>query len=97
MLSGMVMPSNPAAYIARACDVDNNGYLVVAVRNNTKLNVTGVEVTVQYNEGGRAVARRFAVRGTISGGQVASVNTQLGPYNPAAGCPATVTAGRVAN
>ena len=90
------LPSNPAAYIPRGCQADAKGNLIVAVRNNTPVPVTGVQVTVNYNQGGRPIAKRYSMRGNIAPGQVASVNTGLGPYTAGAGCPATVTAARVA-
>lgn len=91
------LPSNPSNYIARACGTDQNGNLLVSVRNDTKLSVTGIAISVQYNEAGRASARQFQLRGTVQAGQIANISTGLGPYNPAAGCPVTVTAARVAN
>ena len=86
------LPANPSAYVPRACDTDGKGNLVVSVRNDAGVQITGVQVTVNTGSGNR----RFSVRGQIPPGQVASVNTGLGPYNPAAGCPATVTAARLA-
>ena len=90
------LPSNPSAYIPRACDADGNGNLVVSVRNDTSVQITGVEVAINYNDGGRTATRRVAVRGQIPPGRVASVNTGMGPFTPGGTCPATVVAARVA-
>lgn len=94
-LARMELPSNPSAYISRGCSADANGNLVASVRNDTKLDVTGVQVTVTYNEPSGRTGRRFALRGIIGPGQIASVNTGLGPWSPEAGCPVTVTAARI--
>ncbi|MEL7186287.1 MAG: hypothetical protein AAFN50_07610, partial [Pseudomonadota bacterium] len=72
-----------------------SGNLVASVRNDTKLDITGVQVTVTYNDASGRTGRRFAVRGIIGPGQVASVNTGLGPWSQEAGCPVTVTAARI--
>ncbi len=90
------LPSNPGAYVNRACSADGNGKLVVSVRNETTVQIAGVQVAVQYTEGGRQVQQRFNINGQIPPGQVASVNTGLGPYTPDAGCPAQVVAAEVA-
>lgn len=91
------LPSNPGAYINRACSADGNGNLVIAVRNETSVQVTGVQVAVQLNDGsGRQQQKRFNIRGQIPPGQVASVNTGLGPYSAASGCPVQVVTARIA-
>ncbi len=91
------LPSNPSAYIARACDADANGNLVVAVRNDTSVALTGIQITVNYNDSaGRPAQKRHSIRGQVPPGQVASVNTGMGPFTPGGNCPATVTAARIA-
>ncbi len=95
-LARLELPSNPGAYIPRACDADSNGNLVVSVRNDAGVQITGVEVAIEYNDGGRVASRRFAVRGQIPPGQIASVNTGMGPFTPGGQCPATVVSARVA-
>ena len=95
-LARLELPSNPGAYIPRACDADSNGNLLVSVRNDAGIQITGVEVSVSYNDGGQTATRRFAIRGQIPPGQVASVNTGMGPYAPGGQCPATVVAAQVA-
>jgi len=91
------LPSNPGAYINHACSADNSENLVVAVRNETSVQVTGVEIAVQYNDAsGRPQQKRFNVGGQIAPGGVASVNTALGPYTAGSGCPAQVVAAQIA-
>ena len=91
------LPSNPGAYVLRRCDADANGKLVVTVKNNTGVQITGVQVAVQYTDQyDRQRQISHAVRGQIPPGQVASVNTGLGPYTPGSNCPVQVIAARIA-
>ena len=90
------MPSNPGNYLSRGCDADRNGNLVVSVRNDTGLNVSGVMVAVTFNSESGRTSRRFPVRGTLGPGRILSVNTGLGPYVAGSGCPVRVLAARVA-
>jgi predicted Zn-dependent protease len=91
------MPTNPGAYVLRRCDPDANGKLVVSVKNDTALQITGVQIAVQYSDGsGRQQQVRHDIRGQIPPGQIASVNTGLGPYTAGSNCPATVVSARIA-
>ncbi|MBT8102425.1 MAG: M48 family metalloprotease [Gammaproteobacteria bacterium] len=91
------LPTNPAAYVLRRCDPDANGKLVVSVKNDTTVQITGVQVVVQYaDDTGRQQQVRHDVLGQIPPGQIASVNTGLGPYTAGANCPVTVVAAQVA-
>lgn len=95
-LAKLELPSNPGAYIPRACDADSSGNLVVSVRNDTGVQITGVEIAVSYTDSsGRAAQRRLAIRGQIPPGQIASVNSGMGPYTPSGNCPAVVIAARI--
>ncbi len=90
------LPRNPSAYVLRRCDADANGRLVVSVKNNTNVTVQGVAFVVQITDSsGRPQQIRQAVRGQIPSGQVASVNTGLGPYQ-GGDCPVTVVSAQVA-
>ena len=91
------LSSNPSAYVLRRCDPDANGKLVVSVKNDTSLQIGGVQVIVQYTgASGRAEQVRHAIRGQIPPGQIASVNTGLGPYTAGSNCPATVVTAQIA-
>lgn len=91
------LPTNPGAYIARRCDADGNGNLVVSVRNDTTVQITGVQVAVSYTDSsGRATQKRHSIRGQIPPGQIASVNTGMGPYTPGSSCPAEVVSAQIA-
>ncbi len=92
------LPSNPGAYIASGCSADSNARLIVSVRNDTPVQVTGVQVAVTFTDSsGRQQQRRFNINGQVPPGQVASVNTEMGPYQQASGCPASVVAAQVAD
>ncbi len=91
------LPSNPGAYVSRRCDPDANGKLIVSVRNDTSVQLTGIQVSVQYvGETGRQQQSRYAIRGQIPPGQIASVNTGLGPYVAGSDCPVRVVAAEIA-
>lgn len=91
------LPSNPGAYINRGCSADGNGNLIVSVRNETSVPVTGVQVVVRFSDAvGRQQQTRFNIGGQIPPGTVASVNTGLGPFTAGSGCPAQVVAARIA-
>lgn len=95
-LAKIEMPTNPGAYLSRRCDADSRGNLVVSVKNETSLSVRDVVFVVQYTDSaGRQQQVRQAVPGSIAPGQVASVNTGLGPYTAGASCPAQVVAARI--
>ena len=84
------LPSNPGAYIPYACSVDSRGMLVVSVRNDAPLVVSGVQVALAYTDSvGRRQERRFGVSGRLAPGDVASVNTGM---TAGSSCPARVTA-----
>lgn len=90
------LPSNPSAYIPHACSADSDGNLVVSIRNDSAVTVSGVQIAVGYTDGsGRQQQRRFSVGGSVAPGGIASVNSGMGPYNPGAGCPASVVAAEV--
>ena len=90
------LPSNPGAYVPRRCDPDANGDLVVSVKNDTTLQITGVQVLIQYTDAsGRQQQVRHAVRGQIPPGKIASVNTGIGPYTAGSNCPVEVVAAQI--
>jgi len=94
-LARLEMGSNPGAYIARRCDAGSNGNLIVSVQNQASVSVTGVRITVQYTDSsGRPQQLLRVIRGALSPGQIANVDTGLGPYT-GGGCPAEVVAATV--
>ncbi len=90
------MRQNPATYFSRRCDATSGGSLVVSVRNDAGVSVTGVAVSVTFvGSDGRARQLRRNIRGVLAPGQAASIDTGLGPYVRGSSCPATVVAARV--
>ncbi len=90
------LPANPSAYIDSRCSADPSSRLIVSVRNETPVAVEGIEIAVTYsNAAGRQQQQRFAVNERLMSGEVASVNTGLGPYQQQSECPAEVVAARV--
>jgi predicted Zn-dependent protease len=87
---------NPGNYVLKRCDPDSSGNLVVSVKNNTSVEITGVRIVVQYTDN-TGIQQRLdrSISGTIAPGKIASVNTGLGPYTAGSNCPATVVAARV--
>ncbi len=94
-LMRLELPTNPGDYIPRRCDADAEGNLIVSVKNETSLIVTDVQIAVQYSDSaGRSRQLIREIRSQIAPGQIASVNTGLGPYTGGA-CPAQVVSARV--
>ena len=90
------LPANPSAYIDSRCSADGSSRLIVAVRNESPVPVGGIEVAVTYTDGiGREQQRRFGIEARLMPGEVASVNTGMGPYQQQSPCPARVVAARV--
>lgn len=95
-LAKLDMPNNPGNYVARACDSDANGNLIVQVRNDTSVQIANVQVAVVYaDSSGRALRRGFNVRGQIPPGQISGVNTGIPVTSLASACPAEVVAAKV--
>mgnify|MGYP001547785025 FL=1 len=91
------LPTNPGAYIPSGCSADGSGNLIVSIRNDTTVTITGVAVAVVYTDAsGRQQQPRFNINGRVAPGQVASVNTGLGPYTQGSDCPAQVVAAEIA-
>jgi predicted Zn-dependent protease len=90
------LSDSPESFIPRRCDADNSGNLVVSVQNQTSWAIEGVEIAIEYTDSyGHAQQVRRSVPGQIGAGQVASVNTGLGPY-AGGSCPVRVVAARYA-
>lgn len=94
-LAKLELPTNPGAYVPRRCDADGNGNLVVSVRNDTTVPITGVQIVISYTDAyGRAALKRHSIRGQILPGKMASVNAGI-PYTPGSSCPAKVVAAQI--
>ncbi|MDA0705044.1 MAG: M48 family metalloprotease [Proteobacteria bacterium] len=96
-LARLELADNPAGYVSRACGVGSKGQLMVSVRNDASIAVTGVQVQVNYTDNaGRAQQLRRNVGGRLEPGQVATADTGLAPY-AGSSCPATVISARIAD
>jgi hypothetical protein len=69
---------------------------VVSVKNTTPWAIEDVQIEVRYTDAaGREQAVRQTIRDRIPPGELASINTGLGPYSGGS-CPAEVAAARYA-
>ena len=90
------LPTQPDAYISSACGDDGSGQVVVQVRNDTPLAVTGVQVQFRYvDSGGNERQRTQSVSGRVEPGKIANVRTGLTRY-PSSRCEAKVVAAEIA-
>ena len=90
------LSSQPASYLSSACGDDGSGQVVVQVRNDTSVRVTGVEAQFQYvDSGGNQRQRGQAFSGVLEPGKIASARTGITPY-PGTRCTATVVSADVA-
>ena len=95
-LAKLDMANNPSEYILRRCDADSAGNLVVSVKNDTTLTVARVRVAIDYTDSdGRARRMERRINRRLDAGEVASIQTELGPYIAGSACPATVISARV--
>ena len=91
------LPTQPDAYISSACGDDGSGQVVVQVRNDTPLAVTGVQVQFRYvDSGGNERQRTQSVSGRVEPGKIANVRTGLTRY-PSSRCEAKVIHARLAD
>lgn len=87
---------NPSSYISRRCDATQGGSLVVSVRNDAGVPITGVVVAITLTgSDGRPRQVRRSIGGVLAPRQAASIDTGLGPYVQGSACPATVAAARI--
>jgi len=90
------LPTQPASYISSACGADNSGQIVVQVRNDTGVPVTGVKAQYQYIDSGNTQRQRVqSFAGQVAPGKIASVNTGFSAL-PGTRCAAAVTAAEIA-
>ena len=87
---------NPGRYVSSRCDADQNGNLVVSLRNDTSRAMVGIGVTVEFvrSDGQRQAVDRVYSRSLASGG-IGRLVTGLGPYPPGSACRTNVTSVRL--
>ena len=90
------LPTQPASYISSACGSDNSGQVVVQVRNDTPVPVTGVQVQFQYvDSSGTQRQKVQSFSGELAPGKTVTAGTGLTPY-PSTRCDAAVIQARSA-
>jgi predicted Zn-dependent protease len=88
------LPTQPASYISSACGSDNGGQVVVQVRNDTPVPVTGVQVQFQYvDSAGTQRQKVQSFSGELAPGKIVTAGTGLTPY-PSTRCEAVVVAAK---
>ncbi len=91
------MPLHPESFIASGCGAEASGQIVVQVRNDTPVPVTGVMVQFRYVDS-TGIERQGTqgLSGVVASGQVAAARTGLTAY-PSTRCEAVVTQARPAD
>jgi predicted Zn-dependent protease len=90
------LPTKPASYISSACGSENGGQIVVQVRNDTPVSVTGVQVQFQYvDSAGTQRQRVQSFSGELVPGKIVTAGTGLTAY-PSTRCEAAVIQARSA-
>lgn len=80
-LSTLELATAPHKYIASKAFIDSNGYLKIAVRNNSAVAVTGVQVSLaeMLNAFMVGSSSTLRVRGTLPPGEQTTISTGIGP------------------
>jgi predicted Zn-dependent protease len=93
-LARLELPRNPGGYFRVGCGADSRGNLVVAVRNEAPVPVTGLVLAVDIvDNAGRTRRLTQELRGVLQSGEVAQANMGIGPWTGGS-CPAGVIAAR---
>jgi predicted Zn-dependent protease len=91
------LPDNPEKYLRKQAALDQNGMLVIAIGNPTRVPVTGLSIAVQYVDAqGRKRVFRRDLSGSLGAGQQEQVVTGLGPFQNASQFQVAITGARIA-
>ena len=91
------LANNPGKYLQFRCDPDSSGELIVSVKNNTPLAVTGVRLVIEYTDSaGRPRRIERQIERPLAAQEIVRVGTALAPYASGSTCPVRFTAARVA-
>lgn len=73
----------PEKYIASGLSLSSDGYLLIVVRNNTDIPVSGIKLQVVEMVNAFTAGNSYTLDGpqTLGGGQQASIKTRLGPMS----------------
>ena len=82
-LSTLELASSPGKYILSRPFVDNNGYLNIAVKNNSAVAVSNIRVqlTEMQNAFIGGPSQTLTIRQSLAPGQQTSVKTKIGPFD----------------
>ncbi len=95
-IARLEIPSQPGKYVLRGCDAGPNGNLIIAVRNEATIAITGVKVQVDYSDSyGNSRREIVSFRDRIAAGQVVQADSGI-KYYSGTKCAATVIAARIA-
>ena len=90
------LSAQPGSYISAACGDDGSGQIAVRIRNDTPVEVRGVNVQFRYIDAtGVERQRSQPFSGRLGSGEIASARTGLTPY-PNTRCESVVTAAEIA-
>jgi predicted Zn-dependent protease len=96
-LAKLDLEANPQKYVLMRCDADEGGNLVVSVKNNTGVIIENVGFVVEFRDAnGRLNSEARKLGRPLGAGEIASVNTRLGPYRQGGNCPVRINSARIA-
>lgn len=96
-IARMEMPAQPGKYVLRGCDAGANGNLIISVRNEAAIAITGVRVRVDYSDNyGNTRREIVAVGDRIEAGQMAQADSGIRVYENTT-CATEVIAASVAD
>jgi predicted Zn-dependent protease len=91
------LPDNPEKYLRKQAGLDQNGMLIVAIGNPTRVPVTGLSIAVQYLDAqGRKRTFQRNLSGSLGAGQQEQIATGLGPFQNAGQFQVAITGARIA-
>jgi hypothetical protein len=91
------LADNPEKYLRKQAGLDQNGMLIVAIANPTRVPVTGLSIAVQYLDGqGRKRSFQRNLSGSLAAGQQEQIATGLGPFQNPGQFQVAITGARIA-
>jgi predicted Zn-dependent protease len=95
-LARMQIDAQPDKYVSTSCDAGANGNLIISVRNDAAITISGVRVQLDYSDNYGNTRREIVnVGDRIASGQVAQTDTRIRVYEGTR-CEERVIAARIA-
>ena len=95
-IARLELPAQPAKYVSKGCETGANGNLIISVRNDAAIAITGVEVQVDYSDNhGNTRREIIAVGDRIEAGELAHADSGIRVYEGTS-CATAVIAAKVA-